>query len=92
MLAGTCLTLAAATPAAAEQTCPLGGQAYPANVIVCSGGLVATCINGNWQSNNGQRCDAPSGTYLGPRRPFEPKNQEEIPEYYRDKYPGLERN
>lgn len=78
-----------AAPVSAGDNCQLGSQAYPPNVTVCSGGLSVTCINGNWQNNNGQRCDAPSGTYLGPRRPFEERNHEQVPEYYRKKYPSL---
>ena len=70
--------------------CVLGGQPYPENATACSNGLVLLCSNGTWQSIDGQRCDEPSGSYLGPRRPLEEKNQETIPEFYKEKYPELD--
>lgn len=83
--------LCATTGARAEGSCTLGGQRYPENAIVCSGGLTLACSNGTWQNNNGARCDAPSGTYLTPLRPYQKYNDEPIPDYYLEKYPGLAR-
>lgn len=76
-------------PAGAQQTCMLDGQKYPENAVVCSNGLVLVCTNGTWQNNEGARCDAPSGSYLGARRPLEEKNAEPVPDFYKQKYPGL---
>ena len=73
-----------AEPAAADGECRLNGASYPQSVTVCSNGLALTCSNGTWQDNNGQRCDQPTGTFLGPRRPFREKNTESIPEEYRN--------
>ena len=81
--------LLAATGADAQSECTLDGQKYPENTLVCSGGLVNYCANGTWQSSGGARCDAPTGAYLGARRPFEERNTEEVPQFYKDKYPDL---
>ena len=83
------LLLVAVTTAGAEQNCRLEGREYPPDVVVCSGGLALYCSNGTWQNNEGQRCDAPTGEYLGPRRPLAEKNDEPIPQFYKDKYPDL---
>lgn len=82
---------AAAVPgsARAQQTCMLDGRKYPENASVCSNGLVLFCANGTWQNNEGARCDAQSGSYLGARRPLEEKNTEPVPDYYKERYPGL---
>lgn len=82
---------AAAAPdlARAQQPCMLDGQKYPENAQVCSNGLVLFCANGTWQNNEGARCDQQSGSYLGARRPLEEKNTEPIPDYYKQRYPGL---
>ncbi|MEW6272323.1 MAG: hypothetical protein AB1689_23825 [Thermodesulfobacteriota bacterium] len=78
-----------AEPARGQSGCMLDGRHYPENAVICSGGIVTYCSNGVWQSNDGQRCDVRSGAYLSPLRPFEERNREEIPEYYREKYPEL---
>jgi hypothetical protein len=75
--------------AAAQQQCMLNGRQYPENAQVCSGGLVQFCTNGTWQNNEGARCDAQSGSYLGARRPLEEKSAEPVPKFYKDQYPGL---
>jgi hypothetical protein len=75
--------------ALAQQTCMLSGQQYPENAEVCSDGLVLACSNGTWQNNQGARCDARSGSYLGARRPFEERNAEPVPDFYKEKYPSL---
>jgi hypothetical protein len=71
------------------QPCMLNGQLYPENAVVCSNGLAQYCANGTWQNNEGARCDTQSGSYLGPRRPLEEKSAEPIPDFYKEKYPGL---
>lgn len=82
--------VALATRAAAQPTpCTLNGQSYPENSVVCSDGLALFCANGTWQSNQGARCNAPSGDYLGARRPFEERNAEPVPDFYKEKYPNL---
>lgn len=84
------LVLALPSSAGAEgASCMLDGREYPENTYVCSGGLQLYCSNGTWQTVDGARCDAPSGSYLGPRRPFEEKSREPVPEFYKEKYPGL---
>lgn len=85
------LILCATTSAHAEGSCTLGGQKYPENAVVCSGGLVLACSNGTWQNNNGARCDAPSGAYLTPQRPYQERNAEPIPDFYLQQYPWLAR-
>lgn len=75
--------------AGAQQTCLLNGQSYPENASVCSDGLAVVCFNGTWQNNDGARCDARSGSYLGARRPFEERNNEPVPDFYKEKYPNL---
>ncbi len=84
-----CLLLAPTWASGAEE-CRLAGQAYPPNVTVCSGGLAVTCMNGNWQNNDGQRCDGVTGSYIGARRPLKERNDEPIPEYIREQNPGLD--
>jgi hypothetical protein len=69
--------------------CRLDGRAYPPNVMICQGGLAQVCVNGNWQNNDGLRCDQPTGTLLGPRRPFSERNDESIPDEVVEQYPGL---
>jgi hypothetical protein len=86
---GLVLVLAVATAARAEHTCMLNGQSYPENAVVCSGGLALVCSNGAWQDSHGARCDAPTGSYLGPRRPFQERNAEPVPDFYKEKYPEL---
>lgn len=86
------LALALALPGSAgaeASSCMLDGREYPENSYVCSGGLQLYCSNGTWQTVNGARCDEPTGSYLGPRRPFEEKNPEPVPEFYKEKYPWL---
>ncbi|MDG2305495.1 MAG: hypothetical protein P8R42_12775 [Candidatus Binatia bacterium] len=78
------------TLALAGEDCRRGGESYPSNVTICSGGLAVTCMNGSWQSNDGQRCDGPTGSYIGARRPLQEKNDEPIPEYIREENPGLD--
>jgi len=78
-----------ATAAWAQKECLLEGREYPENAMVCSGGLVLNCSNGIWQNNDGGRCNAQSGSYVGPLRPFQERNDEQIPEYYKEKYPNL---
>ena len=87
-LAALCV-LAQPGRAAAQQTCMLNGQKYPENAVVCSNGLALFCANGSWQNNEGQRCDTQSGSYLGARRPLEGRNDEPVPDFYREKYPDL---
>lgn len=83
------LVLAAAAPARAQHACDLNGKSYPENSTVCSGGLALVCSNGVWQDSHGARCDAPTGSYLGARRPLEERNTEPIPDFYKEKYPEL---
>jgi len=83
------LILAAATAAQAQHDCQLDGQAYPENATVCSNGLVLHCSNGTWQNNDGAHCESRSGSYLTPLRPYKERSDEEIPEYYKEKYPNL---
>ena len=85
----TLCVIALPGPARAQQTCMLNGQQYPENAVTCSNGLVLVCSNGTWQNNEGARCDAQSGSYLGARRPLEERNDEPVPDYYKEKYPGL---
>jgi hypothetical protein len=87
--ASLALALCAATSTAARASCMLEGREYPEDATVCSGGLALFCSNGTWQNNEGQRCDAPSGNYLGPRRPLQERNPEPVPDFYKEKYPGL---
>lgn len=61
-------------------TCRLAGREYPPDVMVCSGGLAVVCQNGMWQNNDGRRCDGPTGSYIGPQRPFAARNDEPIPD------------
>ena len=83
------LLVAVATGAHAQQRCMLDGNEYPENAVVCSGGLSLFCSNGTWQNNEGARCDTPTGTYLGPRRPLEERNPEPVPDFYKQRYPDL---
>ncbi len=83
------LLVATATVAGAQNTCLLDGVSYPENAVVCSGGLALFCANGTWQNNEGARCDASSGAYLGARRPLQERNAEPVPEFYKEKYPSL---
>lgn len=83
------VVLAAATGAGAQGGCLLEGVAYPENAVVCSRGLALFCANGTWQNNEGARCDTPSGSYLGARRPLQEKNPEPVPDFYKEKYPSL---
>ena len=84
-------SLAACVSIAVAQggSCMLDGQRYPENASVCSNGLVLFCTNGVWQNNEGARCEAPSGSYVGPRRPLSKTNPEPVPEFYKERYPGL---
>ncbi len=77
------------TGSASAMDCRLDGQVYPPDVTICSGGLAVSCVNGSWQNNDGRRCDEPTGSYVGARRPLVGTNPEPIPEYYREAYPGL---
>lgn len=83
------MVLATTSGARAQSGCTLEGVPYPENAVVCSAGLALFCANGTWQNNEGARCDASSGSYLGARRPLEERNAEPVPEYYREKYPSL---
>jgi hypothetical protein len=85
----TVYALALPGRAGAQQTCLLSGQKYPENAVVCSNGLALFCTNGTWQNNEGQRCDTESGQYLGARRPLEQRNEEPVPDFYKEKYPDL---
>ena len=58
--------------------------------MVCSHGLQVHCVNGVWQGSEGVRCDAQSGDYVGPGRPYQEKSDEPIPEFYLKKYPWLQ--
>jgi hypothetical protein len=89
IVVGLGLLLAVASASPAQARCVLDGNEYPENALVCSGGLVLFCANGSWQSNNGARCDTPTGSYVGPRRPFQEHNDEPIPDFYKEKYPEL---
>jgi hypothetical protein len=73
----------------AQQPCMLDGQSYPENAVVCSAGMSLFCANGTWQNNQGARCDSPTGSYLGPRRPLQERSAEPIPDFYKEKYPQL---
>lgn len=84
--------LLAASTAKAQQTCSLEGRPYPENAVVCSRGLELVCSNGVWQNNEGRRCDSRDGSYLSPLRPYQPKSDEPIPEYLREKYPFLDQH
>jgi hypothetical protein len=91
-VARTVLPLAVAllaSAAAAQHPCQLEGASYPENAVVCSRGIVLNCANGIWQSNQGARCEVANGSYLTPLRPYKPKSDEPIPEFYREKYPWL---
>lgn len=79
-LFGCGLALALLTLVSSGDTCRLGGKEYPPDVVVCSGGLAVVCQNGSWTNNDGRRCDGPTGSYIGPQRPFAGKNDEPIPE------------
>jgi hypothetical protein len=83
------LLVVTASAAGAQNTCMLEGVTYPENAVVCSGGLALFCANGTWQNNEGARCDATSGSYLGPRRPLQERNPEAVPDFYKEKYPSL---
>lgn len=74
------LLVALLTLVSSGDTCRLGGREYPPDVMVCSGGLAVVCQNGTWQNTDGRRCDGPTGSYIGPQRPFSEKNDEPIPE------------
>lgn len=76
----TGLVVTLLTLVASGDTCRLGGKEYPPDVMVCSGGLVVSCQNGTWQNNDGRRCNEPTGSYVGPQRPFSGRNDEPIPE------------
>ncbi|HEY8517638.1 MAG TPA: hypothetical protein VIS07_19190 [Candidatus Binatia bacterium] len=91
LLLAALLVLAGPASALAQDgsSCLLDGRRYPENAVVCSGGLVMYCSNGTWQSNDGQRCDARSGAYVSPLRPFAERNTEPIPEEYLEQYPWL---
>jgi len=91
LLCAAAATLAfAATRAGAQQTCMLEGSSYPENSVICSHGLQVQCVNGTWQGNEGTRCNAPSGDYTNSFRPYQPKSDEPIPDYYLKKYPWLD--
>ena len=83
------IAVASAASARAEGNCRLGNQVYPENAAVCSQGLSLYCVNGTWQNNQGTRCNAASGSYLSPLRPYRPRNDEPIPEYELQKNPAL---
>jgi len=83
------MVLAVSGGARAQSTCMLDGVKYPENAVVCSGGLALFCANGTWQNNDGARCDASSGSYLGARRPLQERSAEPVPEFYKEKYPSL---
>lgn len=85
----TVLFLGVAGAAHAQSKCVLDGKAYEENVVVCVGGLVNVCSNGTWQGNDGARCDGPSGSYVGSRRPFDERNPEPVPDFYKERYPDL---
>jgi hypothetical protein len=92
LLCAATLAAAAAAAASAEaaQTCLLDGNSYPENAVVCSHGLQVQCVNGSWQGNDGTRCNSPTGDYTNSFRPYQPKSDEPIPEYYLKKYPWLD--
>ena len=85
----TAIATAAPTAAWADGSCQLGGREYPENASVCSNGLVLYCSNRVWQNNDGTHCNDPSGAYLSPLRPYTPRSDEPIPEYWKEKYPNL---
>lgn len=89
IVAALVVALLAASATSAQQACQLEGRPYPENAVVCSRGIVLSCANGTWQSNEGARCNGSNGAYLTPLRPYQPKSDEPIPEYYREKYPWL---
>jgi hypothetical protein len=68
--------LAVGTAAGAASRCVLDKREYPENSVVCSAGLALFCANGVWQNTDGARCNAPTGSYLTPRRPYEKRNDE----------------
>lgn len=89
VLAIVSLAASSSNAGAQDGGCMLDGQRYPENATVCSNGLVLFCTNGVWQNNDGARCDAPSGAYVGSRRPLTERNPEPVPDHYKEKYPGL---
>jgi len=89
LLALALAALAAPDARAQQGACTLDGRTYPEDATVCSNGLALFCTNGVWQNNEGQRCDAPSGAYLGALRPYQERNTEPVPDFYKEKYPGL---
>ena len=65
------------------QSCLYEGQTYDEGTTICQSGLRQTCMNGNWQSLSGERCNVsqnrqvqqPTGNIEVP--PQEPEPEEE---------------
>lgn len=59
LLLATTLLFGAATLAdAQDQSCIYEGERYAEGTTVCQAGLRQTCMNGTWQSLDGERCGA----------------------------------
>jgi len=91
LLAASFAGLLMASPEAlGAEDCRLGDRTYPSNATVCSGGIALDCVNGNWQNNDGRRCEGETGSYIGARRPLQERNDEPIPEYIKEQNPELD--
>jgi len=73
------LLLAGATRAASQnQGCIYEGESYPEGSAVCQSGLTQTCMNGIWQSLDGQRCDADEDREREPSEDLDPQGGFEV--------------
>jgi hypothetical protein len=55
------IAAAAGSAGAQANNCTWNGQEFAEGMDVCQNGLRQRCMNGTWQSNNGERCDGDDG-------------------------------
>ena len=79
MLVAAWIAALPAVATAQDQGCTYEGERYAEGTTVCQAGLRQTCMNGTWQSVDGERCgggddaavEAVDGVEVDPQGGFE---------------------
>ena len=69
------VTLCAGSAAAQANNCTWNGQEYAEGTTVCQNGLRQLCMNGEWQNNDGARCQPGEGGAAAALRRLEQEEQ-----------------
>lgn len=55
------VAIGAGSAGAQANNCTWNGREYGEGTTVCQNGLLQLCMNGTWQNNDGERCQAGEG-------------------------------